>query len=60
MAAEYTANYEFEHKQLEAPRLVTVRSVAIQHNSRYYLMRMLSDASSPRDFSTFVDNIRLI
>lgn len=59
-AAEYTANYDFEHEQLEAPRPVTVRSMVIEHGSRYYLLRLISDVSSPHDFSSFVDSIRLL
>jgi hypothetical protein len=60
IAAEYTANYDFEHEQLEGPRPVTVRSMAIEHSSRYYLLRLISDVSSPHDFSTFVDNLCLM
>lgn len=60
IAAGYTANYDFEHEQLEGPRPVTVRSVAIEHSSRYYLLRLISDVSSPHDFSTFVDNLYLM
>ena len=60
IAAEYTANYDFEHEQLEGPRPVTVRSVAIEHGSRHYLLRLISDVSSPCDFSTFVESICLV
>ena len=60
IAAEYTANYDFEHEQVAGPRPVTVRSVAIEHSSRYYLLRLISDVSSPHDFSTFVDSICLV
>lgn len=60
LAAEYTANYDFEHEQLESCRPVTVRAVAIEHASRYYLLRLISDASSPFDFSKVLDSICLI
>lgn len=60
MAAEYTVTYDFEHEKLEKPRPVIVRSIAIEHGTRYYLLRLISDVSSPYDFSTFVDSISLM
>ncbi len=60
IAAEYTAKYDFEHEQINEPRPVTVRSVAIEHSSRFYLLRLISDVSSPHDFSTFLEDIALV
>ncbi len=60
LAAEYTANYDFEHEQLETPRPVTVRTVAIEHNPRYYLLRLICDASTPCDLSAFMESVCLI
>jgi len=60
MAAEYTVTYDFEHEQLKEPRPVIVRSIAIEHGSQYYLLRLISDVSSPHDFSHFVDSISLM
>lgn len=59
IAAEYTANYDFEHEQLSGTRPVTVRSLAIEHGTQYYLLRLIRDVSSQHDFSPFVDSICL-
>jgi hypothetical protein len=59
IAAEYTASYDFEHEKLRKARPVSVRSVAIEHGTRYYLLRMISDVASRHDFSHFVDSICL-
>lgn len=59
IAAEYTANYDFEHEQLREARRVTVRSVAIEHGTRYYLLRLISDVESQHNFSAFLDSIHL-
>ena len=39
--AEYTTTYGFRHRDLEAPRLVRVRTVALQHGQRFYLLRLI-------------------
>lgn len=57
-AAEYTARYDFCHKNLAKPRTISVRSVAVMHRGRYYLLRLIKDQDSDFDFTPFLNSVQ--
>ncbi len=59
-SAEYTSEYDFEHERMTSYRRVRVRTIAIEHHQRFYLVRLISDASLPFDFNSFVEGIKLM
>lgn len=59
-AAEYTYSYQFHHQNLPAPRPVRVRSMAIEHHERYYLLRLIDTPEHPVDFESFLSSVRLV
>ncbi len=58
-AAEYTATFEFRHRELSAPTTVRQRSIAIQHETRFYLLRLIDTEACPFDFNPFLETLRL-
>jgi hypothetical protein len=57
-AAEYTATYKFRHRDLPEPRTIRVRTVAVQHHLRFYLLRLIDTEEFPFDFSPFLETLR--
>jgi hypothetical protein len=57
-AAEYTATYQFRHRDLPEPRTIRVRTVVVQHDLRFYLLRLIDTEEFPFDFSPFLETLR--
>ncbi len=58
-AAEYTATFEFRHQDLSMPTRVRQRSIFIQHDKRFYLLRLIDTEASPFDFDRFLETLQL-
>lgn len=58
-AAEYTASYLYEHVDLVEPRRIRVRTLAVEHHDRFYLIRLIDANDSPYDFSDLMSSLRL-
>jgi hypothetical protein len=58
-AAEYTATYDFRHRELAAPVELRVRTVFVEHRTRFYLLRLIDTRETPIDFDAFLASVRL-
>lgn len=57
-AAEYTAGYSFRHRQLQRRRRLCVRSIAMEHGPRFYLLRLIHAEGESYDFTPFLASLR--
>lgn len=58
--AEYTTSFDFQHRDLPAPRRVRMRTIVVQHDARCYLLRLSDTEQDPFDFAPFLASLRLV